>query len=102
MLRLGDMPRLSDMSRLGVGTAALALPYGPPHAEHPAPDPATARRTVLSGWERGIPFFDTSAAYGEAEALVGHALAGREDCTVASKLAIPPGGWEAVSSDRHR
>ncbi len=84
-------------ARLGIGTAALAVPYGPPGAERPVPPPADARRTLLAAWERGIRFFDTAPAYGDAEALVGRALAGREACTVATKLAIPRGGWEACS-----
>jgi D-threo-aldose 1-dehydrogenase len=87
---------------LGIGTAALAVPYGPPGAEQSAPVPAVARRTLLAAWERGVRFFDTAPAYGEAEALVGAALDGREDCIVASKLTIPRGGWEALSPSETR
>ncbi len=86
----------------GIGTAALAVPYGPPGAELPPPDRFTARRTLLEALVRGVRFFDTAPAYGEAEALIGAALVGREDCTVASKLAIPPGGWESLSADDTR
>lgn len=87
---------------LGIGTAALAVPYGPPGATHPVPDRAEAKQTLFTAWERGIRFFDTAPAYGDAEALVGGALAGCEGCTVATKLAIPPGGWEALSSGETR
>lgn len=82
---------------LGVGTAALAVPYGAPGAERPPPSAVEARRTLRSAFERGVRFFDTAPAYGEAEALLGAALQGCEDCAVASKLAHPPGGWEALS-----
>jgi aryl-alcohol dehydrogenase-like predicted oxidoreductase len=51
---------------------------------------------------RGVRFFDTAPAYGEAEALLGAALAHAEDCTVATKLAIPPGGWETLSPSQTR
>jgi aryl-alcohol dehydrogenase-like predicted oxidoreductase len=87
---------------LGLGTAALAMSYGPPGAERPAPTAACARRALLSAHERGVRFFDTAPAYGEAEALVGAALGAHEDCTLATKLAIPPGGWEARSPDETR
>jgi aryl-alcohol dehydrogenase-like predicted oxidoreductase len=40
---------------------------------------------------------DTAPAYGEVEALVGAALGVRDDCAIATKLAIPPAGWEALS-----
>ncbi|HEV3093365.1 MAG TPA: aldo/keto reductase [Solirubrobacteraceae bacterium] len=85
------------MPELGIGTAALALPYGAPGSERPAPDPILARRTLLAAVERGVRLFDTAPAYGEAEALLGGALGRREECLVATKLAIPLGGWEELS-----
>jgi aryl-alcohol dehydrogenase-like predicted oxidoreductase len=81
----------------GMGTAALALPYGAPGAERPAPGQAVARRALLSALEQGVRFFDTAPAYGEAEALLGETLGAREDCVVATKLAIPAGGWSALA-----
>jgi D-threo-aldose 1-dehydrogenase len=96
--------------RLGIGTVALAVPYGPPGAERAPPEPAAARRTLREALARGVRFFDTAPAYGEAEALVGAALAdaasagvalaeegARAGCLVATKLAIPDSGWGALS-----
>jgi D-threo-aldose 1-dehydrogenase len=86
--------------RLAIGTAALAVPYGPPGAERAPPERSAAHRTLLYALERGVRFIDTAPAYGGAEALVGAALSGREDrgnCVVATKLAIPPEGWAALS-----
>ncbi len=91
-----------DVSRLGLGTAALSLPYGAPGAERPAPPPAAARRTLRAAAEQGVRFFDTAPAYGRAEELLGEALGTRSDCTVATKLAIPPGGWRALAPARVR
>lgn len=82
---------------LGIGTAALAVPYGAPDAVRPAPSRAGAWRTLLAAVERGVCFIDTAPAYGDAEALVGAALGGRDDCMVATKLATPPAGWGALS-----
>ncbi|HEV3320943.1 MAG TPA: aldo/keto reductase [Solirubrobacteraceae bacterium] len=82
---------------LGIGTAALAVPYGAPDAVRPAPSRAGARRTLLAAVDRGVRFFDTAPAYGDAEALVGVAFGGREECVIATKLAIPPAGWESLS-----
>jgi aryl-alcohol dehydrogenase-like predicted oxidoreductase len=84
--------------RLGIGTVALAVPYGAPGAERPPPDPTAARRTLLAAVERGVRFFDTAPAYGEAQSLLGAALGARQDCAVATKVAIPPAGWEALSA----
>ncbi len=47
-------------------------------------------------------FVDTAPAYGEAEALVGAALGAREDCAIATKLAIPPAGWDALGPSEVR
>jgi aryl-alcohol dehydrogenase-like predicted oxidoreductase len=49
-----------------------------------------------------VRFFDTAPAYGEAQALLARALAGREGATVATKLAIPRGGWQALSPEQTR
>lgn len=87
---------------MGLGTAALAVPYGPPGAELAPPEASAARRTLLSALGRGVRFFDTAPAYGEAETLLGATLGDREDCTVATKLAIPPGGWEALTPGQTR
>jgi aryl-alcohol dehydrogenase-like predicted oxidoreductase len=91
--------------RLAIGTAALAVPYGPPGAEQAPPPRSAALRTLRCALERGLRFIDTAPAYGEAEALVGLALGGyaeREECVVATKLTIPPAGWAALSSRETR
>jgi D-threo-aldose 1-dehydrogenase len=93
------------ITHLGVGTAALAVPYGPPGAELLPPERSAARRTLLYALERGVRFIDTAPAYGTAESLVGGALgeyAERGECVVATKLAIPPTGWGALSSRETR
>ena len=81
---------------LGIGTVALATPYGAPGGERAAPSPATARRTLERALERGVTLIDTAPAYGNAEAIVGAACRGTE-CAIATKLAIPPTGWESLS-----
>jgi aryl-alcohol dehydrogenase-like predicted oxidoreductase len=91
-----------EIAAPGLGTAALALPYGAPGAERAAPERAVARRTLLSALEEGVRFFDTAPAYGEAEALLGETLGARADCVVATKLAIPAAGWSALSSSQVR
>jgi len=87
---------------LGIGTAALAIPYGAPGLSHPAPDRAVVRRTLLTATERGVRFIDTAPSYGAAETLIGEVLGPRKDCVVATKLAIPAGGWKALSTTEVR
>ena len=52
--------------------------------------------------ERGVRLIDTAPAYGESETLVGRTLGSRESCAVATKLAIPPVGWDALSPSETR
>jgi aryl-alcohol dehydrogenase-like predicted oxidoreductase len=92
----------SSSAAVGIGTAALAVPYGAPGSERVAPEPAAARRTLLAAVERGVRFVDTAPAYGDAEGLVGAALGDREECTLATKIAIPPCGWEELSPEQIR
>lgn len=87
---------------LGIGTAALAVPYGAPGSTRLAPDPALARRTLLAAVERGVRFVDTAPAYGDAEVLVGAALGAREECEIATKIAIPSCGWKELTSQEIR
>jgi aryl-alcohol dehydrogenase-like predicted oxidoreductase len=60
-------------SRLGLGTVELGMPYG---LDMPPPPPdAECIRLLRGAYEAGITFFDTAAAYGRSEELVGAALA---------------------------
>jgi aryl-alcohol dehydrogenase-like predicted oxidoreductase len=87
-IRLGR----SDLtvSRIGLGTAALALPYGPPEAERDAPAPTDAVAAITGALDAGVTLIDTAPTYGDAELLVGRAIRGRAEATVATKVTIPP------------
>jgi aryl-alcohol dehydrogenase-like predicted oxidoreductase len=76
------------IERLGLGTAALGVPYGAPRAERAAPSAADAAATIEAALDAGIRLIDTAPVYGSVEALVG-AVAGDRDCAIATKL--PPG-----------
>jgi aryl-alcohol dehydrogenase-like predicted oxidoreductase len=84
-----------SVTELGLGTAALAVPYGAPQGERDAPSRAAAVATVVRAVERGVAFIDTAPAYGDAEAIVGEAGV-PAGCVIATKLAIPPAGWAAL------
>jgi aryl-alcohol dehydrogenase-like predicted oxidoreductase len=87
-----------EVGALGIGTAALAVPYGAPGAQRPAPGEAAAVRAIERALERGISLIDTAPAYGDSEAAVGAACEGA-DCVIATKLAIPPQGWTALDRE---
>jgi aryl-alcohol dehydrogenase-like predicted oxidoreductase len=74
------------IDRLGLGTAALGMAYGAPHAERNAPPAAVAAATIEAALDAGIRFIDTAPGYGGMEALVG-AVAGDTDCAIATKVA---------------
>lgn len=88
-------------ARIGLGTAALTVPYGAPGADRPPVDAHAARRTLAVALDEGLEFIDTAPAYGDAEALVGE-VAGARECRIATKLAIPPGGWQALDDSALR
>jgi aryl-alcohol dehydrogenase-like predicted oxidoreductase len=87
---------------LGIGTAALTVPYGAPGAERSAPSAIDARRVLLAAVDWGVRFVDTAPAYGASETFVGQALGDRLGCAIATKLAIPPAGWSAMSPTETR
>jgi aryl-alcohol dehydrogenase-like predicted oxidoreductase len=83
------------IAALGLGTAALSVRYGAPGAEREAPDIAEAVATIELALSNRLTLIDTAPAYGEAEAIVGAACEGA-NCVIATKLAIPPRGWDAL------
>jgi aryl-alcohol dehydrogenase-like predicted oxidoreductase len=85
----------SVVERLALGTAALAVAYGPPGAVAPPPAERDAARTIVAALELGIETIDTAPSYGQAETIVGRAVRGRS-CRIATKVAIPPGGWSTL------
>jgi aryl-alcohol dehydrogenase-like predicted oxidoreductase len=84
------------VTALGLGTAALAGPYGVPGAERAAPEADEARRTLEIALDRGVRFIDTAPAYGQLEAVVGEVCEG-EACVIATKLEIPERGWSSLA-----
>jgi aryl-alcohol dehydrogenase-like predicted oxidoreductase len=83
------------IERLGLGTAALGMPYGAPHAERSAPSPADAAAAIEAALSAGIRLIDTAPGYGSTEALVGE-VAGGADCAIATKLPAGVTTAEAV------
>jgi aryl-alcohol dehydrogenase-like predicted oxidoreductase len=81
---------------IGLGTAALGASYGAPGFHRAAPPTAVAIKTIERALEAGITLIDTAPAYGAAESIVGEACAD-VDCVIATKLAIPAGGWSRLS-----
>lgn len=62
------------LSRLMLGTVQLGMSYGIANrAGRPAA--GTAREIVSAAWEGGVNCFDTAAAYGESEAVLGDIFA---------------------------
>lgn len=84
------------VSSVSIGTAALALPYGPPGASQRPPSTGDAIDLINAALDRGITLVDTAPGYPGAEEIVGRATRGRE-CVVATKLSAPDAGWQALS-----
>ena len=82
------------VSRVGLGTVELGLPY-----EIGLPDPpedAECIRLLRAAHDAGITFIDTAAAYGRSEQLVGRAFAGVADKPViATKVGLKVGKEDA-------
>ncbi len=73
------------VSEISLGTVELGLEYGISPGERPSE--TEAARLIDRAIDLGINFFDTARAYGESEAILGRALAGRrEKVWLASKV----------------
>jgi aryl-alcohol dehydrogenase-like predicted oxidoreductase len=78
------------VSEISLGTVSLGADYGlPAPGEFGRPERRDAVRVIHEAVEAGINLFDTAPAYGEAEALLGEALAKKTDCFIATKVSIP-------------
>src|ERR1039457_1305833 len=78
------------VSEISLGTVSLGADYGlPAPGEFGRPERRDAVRVIHAAADAGINLFDTAPAYGEAEALLGEALAKRNDCFVATKVSLP-------------
>lgn len=80
------------VSSIGIGTAALAMAYGPPEAAQPAPSRGEAVAALRLAFDSGVTLVDTAPAYEGAEAFVGEAIRGRDETLVATKVTLRDGG----------
>jgi aryl-alcohol dehydrogenase-like predicted oxidoreductase len=62
-----------QLSRLMLGTVQLGMPYGIANSTG-QPSPESVRRILTTAIEHGVNCFDTAAAYGDSEALLGQLL----------------------------
>jgi len=73
------------LSEIGIGCYGLSGAYG-------VRDVDRYIRTIRAAFERGVTFFDTAEAYGQAEHVLGEAVAPfRRDVLVASKVGVREG-----------
>jgi aryl-alcohol dehydrogenase-like predicted oxidoreductase len=63
----------SQLSRLMLGTVQLGMPYGIANSTG-QPSREAVRQILLTAIERGVNCFDTAAAYGDSEVLLGELL----------------------------
>jgi aryl-alcohol dehydrogenase-like predicted oxidoreductase len=81
--------------RLVLGTAQLGMNYGIANREG-RPDPATAKVMVQTAWEGGVRTFDTAAAYGQSEAVLGQALVGLGLTPQAQVVSKTDPAWDGL------
>ncbi|MDR0416729.1 MAG: aldo/keto reductase [Propionibacteriaceae bacterium] len=103
-----DRPRGVDRCSLALGAAQFGQVYGLANQVGAVAGPA-ARELVAAAWEGGIHEFDTAAAYGDSELVLGQALKTlglADQATVitkvkhldATELADPAAGARAVAA----
>ena len=86
------------VSEIALGTVSLGADYGlPAPGEFGRPGRSDALRVIQMAADAGINLFDTAPAYGDAEALLGDALAARNDCFIATKVSVPQNGIRSIS-----
>ena len=82
----------ASLRKLGLGTVQFGLAYGITNLRGQV-SAAEVEAILKAALAAGIDLFDTAAAYGESEAVLGRALGARPDLRIVSKL--PP-----LASDR--
>lgn len=75
-----------QVTHLGLGTVELGLPYGIGKA--PPPDDEACLGLLHRARDLGVTYFDTAAAYGRSEELVGRAFPGSHGVVIATKVAL--------------
>lgn len=79
------------LSEIGVGSYGLSGVYG-------RSDPAEFQRMIRRAYELGVNYFDTAAAYGDAEQLLGTAVAPfRQEIFLATKIAPGADGTASLT-----
>lgn len=82
------------VSEIALGTVELGLDYGiGPDARRPRYEDAA--RILNRALDLGINFIDTARAYGEAEAVIGRAIAGRRREFILCTKVLPSGDTRA-------
>jgi len=76
-----------SIRKLGLGTVQFGLAYGVTNERGQVPA-AEVRAIVAAAIAAGIDLFDTAAAYGDSESVLGQALESLTDVRIVSKL--PP------------
>ncbi len=80
-----------NLSVVGLGCYGLSGAYGPPR-------PRRFTRVLDRAIELGVNYIDTAPTYGDAERLVGRAIAGRRDAVfLATKIAVASDGKADLS-----
>ncbi|MBM3278460.1 MAG: aldo/keto reductase [Candidatus Handelsmanbacteria bacterium] len=83
------------VSRLGLGTVELGLPYGIGNTAPPEERDGIA--LLQWAYDQGITYFDTAAGYGRSEELLGRAFAGLSSRpTIATKVALSRPGEDKL------
>ncbi len=89
------------LGRTGLKVSIMGIGGGGPTqlGQKTGVDQAGVNRLVRRALDLGINFFDTAAAYGESETILGNALMGipRDDCVLATKFHAHRGKGELVN-----
>lgn len=77
-----------NISKLTLGTVQLGIPYGI-NNQLGMPEEQNSFDILSEAWRSGIVSFDTAAAYGQSERILGRFLRGKSP-TIITKLQIAP------------
>ncbi len=74
-----------EISEIGLGCYGLSGAYG-------TPDTKSYKKVIQRAYDMGVNFFDTAASYGDAEEILGEAIAPfRSDVIVSTKIVVGDG-----------
>ena len=89
MLKQKHSPENRNISKLTLGTVQLGMPYGI-HNRSGMPSKEKSFELLQQAWEGGVVSYDTAAAYGQSETILGSFFQNKHPPLITTKIHLHP------------